>query len=165
MLSAMLAAALIVAPGFDHDPGFEHVRTANRHVREVIKDLAAQSTTFAALLARLDRTNVGVYVQFVARLPASRHGHLQFIAASGDFRFVRIQIKSGLPYDQMAASLAHEIWHAIEIGEHGEVRCAQTMEKLYQRIGYGRSERLKRRYETSAAIAAGTRVRSDVLGP
>jgi hypothetical protein len=163
MLPAIFLAALVSLPGVSHhyDPGFEHIRSARHDLPGLIADIATRSPTFATLLEQLDRTNVVVYVQFVTNLPIERHGQLHFIGASETFRFVRVQIKAGLPFDQLAASLGHELYHGLEIGQHPEVRCGETMGALYRRIG---KVRPPRGYETSEAGKTGRKIREEVIG-
>ena len=161
MLSAILLATLVTAPAVAHDPGFEHIRTSSRHVHRMVADVATKSPTFAALLEQLDRTNVAVYLQFVADLPRPRHGQLHFISAAEGVRYVRVQIRAGLPLDQLAAILAHELRHALEVGEHPEVVCDETMEDLYHRIGLRQSEK---QFETRDAQSTGKKVREELLG-
>jgi hypothetical protein len=164
MLVGLIAVALLAAPPTSstasHDPTFQHIRTASAHVQKLIEKTVAQSPTFAALLDEIDRTNVGVYIELVTQLPAPLRGRLHFMSASGGYRYVRVQVKANLPGHEMAASLAHELWHALEIGHDHTVRCEHTLHELYQRIGDERSER---RFETTAAIAAGRQVRAEVL--
>lgn len=163
MLVGLIALALLVAPptsSTTHDPSFQHIRTASAHVRKLIAKTAGQSPTFATLLEEIDRTNVGVYIELVTQLPAPLRGRLHFMSASGAYRYVRVQVRANLPSHDMAASLAHELWHALEIGHDHTVRCEHTLHQLYERIGDERSER---RFETTAAISAGRQVRAEVL--
>jgi hypothetical protein len=162
VLSAIFLATLLSLPAAaNDDPDFEHIRTASRNVRELVDLVASRSPTFANLLQRLDRTNVAVYLQFVADLPTPRHGQLHFIGASEEFRFVRVQVKAGLPLDQLASILGHELRHALEIGESPEVDCDESMEELYRRIGKRQSPR---QFETSEAAETGRKVREELLG-
>jgi hypothetical protein len=166
MLVGLIAVALLAAPppvsSSSHDPSFQHIRTASPHVQKIIEKTKRQSPTFASLLAELDRTNVAVYIELVTYLPPPLRGRLHFMSASGDYRYVRVQVKANLASHDLAASIAHELWHALEIGHEHSVQCEHTMHELYRRIGDERSER---RFETTAAIAAGKRVRAEVIGP
>jgi hypothetical protein len=161
MLSSIALSALLWAAAVVHHPELEHLRPASPEVRELIDRFAARSPHFATLLDRLDRTTVVVYIAIAVDLPASREGHLHFVTASQGLRFVRVELRAGLPPNQLAASLAHELMHAIEIGEHPEVQCHRTLERLYRRIGRQRGETA---FETVAAAASGRQVREELVG-
>jgi hypothetical protein len=157
-----LALALAAPRMGTHVPDFAHVRTASAHLQEVIDQAAMQSPTFASLLARVNRTDVVVYFEYVQRLPRQARGHLHFITAAGNHRYLRVRLPARLPRHQLIASIAHELWHAIEIGEHREVRCERTMEDLYRRIG---DEHATHEFETKRAIETGQAVLAEVLAP
>lgn len=163
LIMTALAVALAAPPAERHVPDFAHVRTANATLQATIDAARAQSPTFAALLDRLDRTDVVVYLEFASRpLPRGQRGHLHFVTAVGNHRFLRVRLPTQLSRLELMASIAHELWHAIEIGEDRDVRCEHTMRQLYLRIG---EERDRNEFETKKAILAGQAVRAEILAP
>jgi hypothetical protein len=157
-----LALALAAPRMGTHAPDFAHVRTANAHLQQTIDQAAVQSPTFAALLARVDLTDVVVYFEYVQQLPRRARGHLHFVTSAGGHRYLRVGLPARLPRHELIASIAHELRHAIEIGEHWDVRCERTMKTLYSRIG---DECATGEFETRDAIKAGEAVRAEILAP
>jgi hypothetical protein len=62
--------------------------------------------------------------------------------------------------DQIAA-LGHELQHAVEIADAATAVDQRSLQALYASIGFA-LESNRRRYETSAAQAAGNRVRREL---
>jgi hypothetical protein len=161
-LALALGLTLAPTPPTPQAPDFRHVRTADPCLEEILAHAARQSPTFASLLARLEATDVVVYFVFVHELPRQAHGHLHFVTATGGRRYLRVRLPARLARHDLIASIAHELWHAIEIGENREVRCEKSMEALYRKIGdeYGAGM-----FETKQAIHTGRIVRAEVLAP
>ena len=62
-----------------------------------------------------------VYVAVNPSLKSSLSGALTWMTRAGDFRYVRASISTELPFDQMIASVAHELQHAVEVIEDESV--------------------------------------------
>jgi hypothetical protein len=122
------AVALLDAPS-------RHVRTADRALRGMLRTGYLHSPTFAALLARLERSDVYVYIEDVPRLPGALEGRLMVLPPAHGFRYVRIQIaRRGDPNDSIAV-LGHELRHAIEVADASGVIDTGGLVALYRQIG------------------------------
>ena len=143
-----------VAGGFLDSPN-RHVRTTDRTLRALIKDGYRHSPTFAALLARLERSDVYVYIEHVPRLPGAIEGRLLVLPPSHGFRYVRIQIAHRGAPNETIAVLGHELRHAVEVADAPEVVDTGSLVALYRRIGIDRGFN---EYDTVAAQETGRRV-------
>ena len=168
----MLLAAVLYAPPMPFEPLTEadvldaptrHIRSTDPGVRKLLRRGFRESWTFAALVARIQRSDVIVYVEEVPRLPNALDGRMMMLPRVNGFRYVRIQIAPrGTPEDAIAI-LAHELQHAAEVAEAVDVSDADGLEKLYQRIGMRSGAQV---YDTIAAQDTGRTVRRELgLGP
>lgn len=143
------AAELLDAPD-------RRVRGTSPHVHQLLAEGLKRSPTFRSLMATLDRADVIVYVEVHRELPASVAGRLLIVPSTGFQRYVRIQLAPGGSLHSQVATLAHELQHAIEVGEAPEVRDALGLEQLYSRIGVTSIKAGS--YDTPAAQQTGRRV-------
>ena len=169
-IAPLLLAAMMFAPPLPYEPLTEaavleaptrHVRTTDGSVRRLMRRGYRHSPTFAGLVARLQRSDVIVYVEDVPRLPGGLDGRMMMMPRSNGYRYVRIQIAvRGAPEDSIAV-LAHELQHAVEIADAVDVRDSDSLERLYQRIGVRAGPQV---YDTIAAQERGRLVRRERVG-
>jgi hypothetical protein len=141
------------------------VRSTDRVMLKLLKEGRERSGTFRTLVDAIDHSNVIVYVEF----GYCAFGHLDgcllpFLASTHGDRYVRIVVtseKSRLTHDDLLALIGHELQHALEVLEHPEVIDVPTMEAMYGKIGIPVAG--QRGFETSAARAAGTALRSELI--
>lgn len=138
-----------------------HVRGATPKVKALIDEGIRRSPSFKALVERLNRSDVVVYINVTRDLPVGLDGRLAFMTSAGSVRYLHAQVLDGLGVDGIIAVAAHELQHAAEVAEHPDVRDAPAMERLYQRIGE-RSSIAHNRYDTAAARSMGRRVRQEL---
>jgi hypothetical protein len=138
-----------------------HVRTTDRFLQRLIAEGIDRSPTLYALMARLEATDVIVYVQPVTQLPGSIIGRLVLLPYGGTQRYLRVQIELGQPPDETIALIGHELRHALEVAEAYDVHDEKGLISLYKRIGDRKSES-QHRYDTSAARWAGRRVQREL---
>lgn len=163
-LCAIVAAAapLAAAPRAD----VAHLRPQDDRVSQALRDGAARSTTFKALVDRIEASQVIVYVAVSPSIKSSLSGMLTWMTRAGDFRYVRATIAMDLSSDQMIATVAHELQHAVEVIEDESVNDEKSLVALYRRIGHQNSEASPSRWETAAAQRTGVQVRRElVAGP
>ena len=128
-------------------------------MRNLLKRGFTRSHTFAQLIARLERSDVIVYVEEVPRLPGALEGRMMMLPRAHTFRYVRIQIALRGSPDDSVALLGHELQHAIEIAQAIDVADEAGMVKLYQRIGLRGGLHL---FDTVAAQEMGRTVRREL---
>jgi hypothetical protein len=137
-----------------------HVRTSDKSVRHLLERGFTRSATFARLLARLEHSDVIVYVEQVTRLPGALEGRMMMLPRVQGARYVRIQLALRGSPDDSVALLGHELQHAIEIAEATDVADEAGLIKLYQRIGTRGGQHI---YDTIAAQQMGRVVRRELL--
>src|SRR4051812_15486769 len=116
--SLLLSASLGLAPLTESaalESPHRHVRSQDRSVRMLLKRGFHRSATFAQLMARLEHSDVLVYIEEVPRLPAALEGRMMMLPTAHGQRYIRIQIALRGSPDESIATLGHELQHAIEV--------------------------------------------------
>ena len=139
-----------------------HVRTTDAIFQKLFGIGLNRSPTLHLLMARLETTDVIVYVEPVSTLPATLAGRLLLAPDNGTQRYLRIQIAVGAPPNDTIALIAHELRHALEVADAPEVHNEATLIALYERIG-DHSHTGVHQYDTVAARAMGSRVQHELL--
>jgi hypothetical protein len=122
-----------------------------------------RSPSFAALIARLQASDVFVQIEVVPRLPTSIEGRLVGVWRAHDVRYVRIEVALRESSDESIALLGHELQHAAEVADATTADTGPRLVALYERIGKrGGGEH---QYETLAAEEMGRRVRRELFSP
>ena len=138
------------------------VRSTDRRIGKMLELGARRSTTFAGLLAAIDKTDVIVYILPVNHMPPKLDGRLLLIPMANQQRYLRIQVRGDLPREEMIPLIAHELRHALEVAEEPAVRDQAAMIDLYERIG--ETSLGQHAYDTAAARSTGRQVRSEIAG-
>ena len=139
-----------------------HVRTTSPYVRQLLESGFDRSPTLHALLARLEGTDVIVYVEPVMKLPGTLAGRLLLLPNGNAQRYLRIQIAFGQSTTETIALVAHELRHALEVADARDVRDQKDLIALYHRIG-DRSREDRHEYDTAAARWTGRRVQRELV--
>jgi hypothetical protein len=132
-----------------------HVRTMDKRLRSVIDEGLARSASFRGLVARLDGSDVIVYVEPECPMSARLFGRLMLLGAGGGRRYVNVRISCMLTVTQQITALGHELRHAVEIADAPSVVDDASLAAEYRRIGFAsRTTRRGDGYESPAAIDA-----------
>lgn len=159
-LSVFVTAATAFAAG----PGAEvRLRPQDSRLEQVLKEGARRSATFKSLVDRIEASNVIVYVALNPIMKSSLSGMLTWMTRTGSYRYVRASISTDLTFDQMIATVAHELQHAVEVIDDETVTDEKSLVALYRRIGRQNSSAAPARWETDAAQQAGFRVRRELV--
>lgn len=168
LVAAILLAPRISTPALNPDTEAavldaptRHIRTMDAAIRKLLKKGVRHSPSFAALVTRLQDSDVYVYVEAVDRLPGALEGRLMMLPMAHGHRYVRIQIALRAPLEDAVAVLGHELQHAVEVAGAEEVIDQTSMAKLYERIGSRGGEHV---YDTVAAQEMGRTVRRELQG-
>jgi hypothetical protein len=145
-------------------PGPEaRLRPQDSRLSDLLRQGASRSTTFKTLVDRIEASNVIVYVALNPLMKSSLSGMLTWMTRSGDYRYLRASISTDLSPDQMIATLAHELQHAVEVIEDESVIDEATLIALYRRIGQQSGGNAPMRWETAAAQQTGFKVRRELV--
>jgi hypothetical protein len=142
--------------------GEVRLRPQDARLEQVLKEGARRSTTFKALVDRIEASNVIVYVALNPMMKSSLSGMLTWMTRAGGHRYLRASISTDLTFEQMIATLGHELQHAVEVIEDESVVDEKSLVALYRRIGHQNSNAAPARWETDAAQQAGFRVRREL---
>jgi hypothetical protein len=137
------------------------VRAADSVVQSFIEEGLRRSPTFASLLTSLNRRDVIIYVERLMTLPRETIGRLTIVPMAHQQRYLRVQIRADLTRGEAIALIGHELTHALEIADAPDVRDADSLARLYQRIGHSAGG--EHAYDTAAARDAGRKVRRELL--
>src|SRR6187431_812117 len=98
LVAALLLAPRISTPALDAgteaavlDAPTRHIRTMDAPIRKLLKRGVRHSPSFAALVTRLQDSNVYVYVEVVDRLPGALEGRLMMQPTAHGHRYLRVQ--------------------------------------------------------------------------
>lgn len=158
LCAVVLTSSTLAAAGRD---GGARLRPQDNRLAEVLREGAARSATFKALVDRIESSNVIVYAALNPIMKPHLSGMLTWMTRAGNFRYVRASINTDLTFDQTIATLAHELRHAVEVIEDESVIDETSLVTLYRRIGH-QSSTTESHWETVAAQQAGFQVRREI---
>lgn len=160
-LAALFTLFLLVSDAFasnpstgaEDDPQWSNpagLRPLRPWLAELIADARPLSPTLDTLARRVESERVIVYIDQIGIETTPWDGRLSFVGAAGGYRYLHVELRR-LSYVQVAALLAHELRHVLEVADAGVSSRAQ-FDALYERIGIPSTGR---RFDTGAAIASG----------
>ncbi len=137
-------------------------RAADDNAWQLLSTGLSASPTVRRLVAALEKTDVIVTVEVSLVLPPAM-GDIRILSAAAGARHLRIRVTTCVATPDRLAVFGHELQHAVEIASVPEVRDAETLERLFERIGFRHWKRaVGGGWETLAAIEAGDCVASEV---
>jgi hypothetical protein len=139
-----------------------HLRPQDERLTNLIRQGVARSATLKALVDRIEASKVIVYVAINPLMKSNLSGMLTWMTRAGDTRYLRASISPDLTADQMIATIAHELQHAVEVIEDETVNDEKSLVALYRRIGEKHSSAAPSRWETAAAQKTGYQVRKEL---
>jgi hypothetical protein len=163
MLPVLLLVTTVATLGSSpspRTPEFPHVRATAPRVQKLIVEAARRSATFAELYARLQDTDIIVFVELSDNPGRNLRGRLVFLSATPLARYLRAEIRSDLARTDMISTIAHEMQHALEIAQAPLVRNAAALAVLYREIGLREETGC---FETTSAQDVARRVRRELL--
>jgi hypothetical protein len=160
VLASLLAIA-VLSGGSESAPPVPHIRSSERLIQAALTDGIQLSPSFRGLLERLEASDVVVHIVFDLSPRRDIAGHLAFAVKAGGVRYLRIFLSYRLAATDLVCLLGHELRHAAEIADHPWVVDQASMLRLYSAIG--ESEAWSGTFDTRDAVAAGDRVRQEVI--
>ena len=158
----VLVTASSALAGGKGPTGEVRLRPQDARLELVLKEGAKRSTTFKALVDRIEASNLIVYIAFNPIMKANLSGMMTWMTRTGDYRYVRASISKDLTFDQMIATVAHELQHAVEVIDDTTVVDEKSLVALYKRIGRQNSNTSPAHWDTTAAQDTGYRVRREL---
>ena len=134
------------------------IRPQDPRLVELLRAGVARSATLRDIVNRLEAGNVIVYVSLSPTLRSGIAGKLTWMTGAGAFRYVKATINSDQRADQMIATLAHELQHALEVSADTTVVDQRSLLGLYKRIGRPSLSGASAGWETTTAQQTGLQV-------
>lgn len=141
----------------------KRIRPQDPRLVDLLRAGVARSATLRDIVNRLEAGKVIVYVSLSPTLRSGIAGKLTWITSAGAYRYVKATINSDQMADQMIATLAHELQHALEVSADDTVVDQRSMLGLYQRIGRPSLSGASAGWETAAAQQTGLQVRRELI--
>jgi hypothetical protein len=142
--------------------GIRRIRVLPPCLTTLITDAAALSATLRFLVARIERSDLIVYVRCVAMTNTALAGRLMFMTAILEQRFLMIEVRTPEQWQTQVATVAHELQHAVEIANTSWVRSDQTMALYYRQSGITIADK-PLTFDTEAARQVGLRVQREII--
>jgi hypothetical protein len=125
----------------------------------VIATASDRSATFRSLVERIEQSDVIVYMTCERFETSTLSGRTALAAAQPGVRYVRVQIRCQQSDQALAAIVAHELQHVVEIVSAPSVVDERSFARLFSAIGFATCRPpWPEQYETTAAIHTGERV-------
>lgn len=127
---------------------------------EAFAQAMAGSALVRVLVHQLGASNLVVHIESSRSLPFGVSGTMRFVTSRGGYRYVRIQLATGLRPEARAAILGHELQHACELAA-SDAHDLAAVRRLYEATGHhpGHSPDV---FETRAALAVERQVRAEL---
>ena len=139
------------------------LKPADPEMRRLIGEGYGRSTSFRELVDALHRTNAIVTVQFGMCANGRFRSCVTNVAGDERTRNIRIKVNTRTTDNRLIATIAHELWHALEILADPGARDPESVLALYRRIGVGACRQgLSDRCETEAARTLESRVEAEL---
>ena len=143
----------LAAPHRSYAQHSPRIRVLDPTLKELFDHGVGQSATFRALVEKVEATPVLVFVEADIRMPARIGARLSFVTSVNGLRYVRVHVDCTLSPRRQIALLAHELQHALEIGERTDILDVEDMESLYENIGFESLDNGSHKsFETEAAL-------------
>jgi hypothetical protein len=140
------------------------IRSTDRRLRMLLDEGLRSSPTLRALVARLSRSDVVVYLRCDEASGPNAAGRLTFVSSAGGHRYVVVRM-ARFARAQQIAIMAHELQHAVEIADTPAIVDGESLAREYHRIGYvnAASALPGIAFDTQAAVRAGEQVLRELL--
>ena len=158
-LAVAVLVATIAAPSDAQVPA-SRLRPQQARMTRWLADGTLRSSTFRALVRRIETSDVLVYLD-IARLAPGVSASLTFMGDTPYGRMVKLSVRPHLSGRDTLAMIAHEMQHVVELAEHPDVRSEAAFETLFRQIGHP-SSFAARHFDTRAAMRTGDRVRLEL---
>jgi hypothetical protein len=141
------------------------VRPLDPSLTEIVDAGSHRSSTFHALLDRLEAGDVIVYLQY-GHLPSGLQGRLTFLTEAAGLRYVMVEVARELDAPRLIAIVGHELQHAVEVLQQPQIVSPATFASAYERSGFKRRQFADGAvgFDTHAAVDVGRQVWRELAG-
>jgi len=140
-----------------------NIRPSQVWITRTLCQHARHSTTLRRLLTAVGAAPLVVYVAEAGSTPGAWDARIRFVGRGASWRYVVIDVRPGASGPAVAALLAHELQHALEV-DGGQVEDAAQFRRLFARIGFPSGVAGVDAFDTAAAIEAGVDTLRELTG-
>ena len=140
-----------------------NIRPSRAWITRALCGQQRYSATLRRLLVAVGAAPLVVYVEEAGATPGAWDGRLRFLGRAASWRYVVIDVRPGASGPVVAALLAHELQHALEV-HGGRVENAAEFRRLFARIGFPSGVAGVDAFDTAAAIDAGVDTLRELTG-
>jgi hypothetical protein len=164
LASLVLSAIVLSSPAIvaGSPVASTNLRPQDERLTQLLRAGAERSATLRSLVDRIEASRVIVYVAINPLMKPNLSGMLTWMTQAGGYRYLRASISNDLNADQMIATIAHELQHAVEVIEDETVNDENSLVALYRRIGQQKGHASPSRWDTDAAQRTGFVVRKEL---
>jgi len=166
-LCASIALASVLAPScpsLAHATGVERIRAESPILKAAMTTAFERSPTFRALVDRIDRSDVVVYLTCASFQSYTLRGRTLLVSADTRIRYLRVQILCSQLDLDLTLIIAHELQHVVEVASAPSVVDDRSFGELFSRIGFRKCHtQASDQFETVAAMETGRRVYKEFL--
>ena len=140
-----------------------NIRPSRVWITRALCQHGRRSATLRRLLTAVGAAPLVVYVEEAGPTPRQWDGRIRFIGRAASWRYVVIDVSPHASGQVVAALLAHELQHALEI-DGGRVEDLAAFGRLFARIGFRTGVTGANAFDTAAAIDAGVDTLRELTG-
>lgn len=140
-----------------------NIRPSRVWITRALCQHGRRSATLRRLLVAVGAAPLVVYVEEAGPTPRQWDGRIRFIGRAASWRYVVIDVSPHASGQVVAALLAHELQHALEI-DGGRVEDLAGFGRLFARIGFPSGATGVDTFDTAAAIDAGVDTLRELTG-
>lgn len=163
LLSFLLTAPFVAPASSAEEPSW--LRVNDPVAARAIASGREKSATFRALLDRLSRSDIIVYVARAMTLGDRTRGDTRFVTRSGGFRFLRVTLDVHGVSNPVVALIGHELRHVAEVADSPWIVDEASYGAHYKAVGFLSCMRPQPCYETNDAVLAGDRIMRELMTP
>jgi hypothetical protein len=143
---------------------FQRVRTESALLTTVVEAGFERSASFRSLIGRIEQSDVIVHLTCSRFKSVTLAGRTLLASAGPDVRYLRVQVNCQQSDPALVSVVGHELQHVVEIASAPFVVDDKSFARLFRTIGFSTCLSAEAdRFETSAALGTGERVRAEYL--
>lgn len=148
-----------IAPIDASEPGIPRLRPLTDRGAKLLETGRKMSPTIRDMFARVEASDIILHIDLRMDFNVP-NAATRLVAATPDFRYVRVNINPRLPPARRLQLLGHELQHVLEIAADPSVRDQDTMRAHFTRIGIRHS--VTGTFDTVAAVEVEHIVRKEI---
>jgi hypothetical protein len=141
-----------------------HIRFNSSRISELFRHGMRHSPSFRDLVATLEVLDSIVYVEEGSCRQGTMTPCLQAMPPTAGAKRLLVKFDPRQPLRRAVSQLAHELYHAAEVGREADVTDQASLRRLYARIGFRSCLDSDDCWETRAAIAFEALIMEDLGG-